>query len=263
MSTNGTQLTNGSPPKRDALHVVFVLDKSGSMRHLARAVVAGFDEFLDELRSDGGDTLFTLTMFDTEFRHVHVAAPLAEVAPLAKTGYRPGGMTALFDAVAHAVIDTDKRLTAEGRADDKVMVVVMTDGHENSSTDFTAETIAELVASYDERPNWTFVYLGAAHATLEDARDAADMMAFKRANAMRWTADEASARKSMGSLAAATKQRRTARDMKSEHLFADAGQDEVDYRDDAPADAAAGKRSPITRRNIRDMFGPNGGREGA
>jgi len=260
MNANGTQHTNGSPPKRDALHVAFVLDKSGSMQHLAHAVVAGFDEFLDELRKDGGDTLFTLTMFDTEFHHVHVAAPLAEVPPLAQTGYRPGGMTALFDAVAHAVIDTDKRLAAEGRGDDKVMVVVMTDGHENSSTDFTAETIAELVAAYDARPNWTFVYLGAAHATLDDARDAADLMAFKRGNAMRWTADEASALKSMGSLAAATKQRRAAMDMKSEQLFADAGQDESDYRDDAPADATAGKRSPISRRNIRDMFGPNGGR---
>jgi uncharacterized protein YegL len=263
MSTNGTPHTNGSAPKPDALHVAFVLDKSGSMSHLARAVVTGFDEFLDELRKGGGDTLFTLTMFDTEFEHVHVATPLADVPPLAKTGYRPGGMTALFDAVAHAVIDTDKRLAAEGRGDDKVLVVVMTDGLENSSTDFTAETIAELVAGYDERPNWTFVYLGAAHATLEDARDAAGMMAFKRANAMRWTADEASARKSMGSLAAATKQRRAARDMKSEQLFADAGQGEADYRGDAPADGAAGQSSPITRRNISDMFGPNGGREGA
>ena len=91
-----------------------------------------------------------------------------------------------------------------------------------------------------------------------DARDAADLMAFKRGNAMRWTADAASARKSMGSLAAATKQRRAAAEMKSQPLFADAGQDEADYRDDGSTDAADGT-SPITRRNIRDMFGPNGG----
>jgi hypothetical protein len=48
--------------------------------------------------------------------------------------------------------------------------------------------------------------------------------------------------------------------MKSEQLFADAGQGEADYRDDGPADASASRSSPITRRNIRDMFGPNGGR---
>ena len=114
---------------------------------------------------------------------------------------------------------------------------------------------AELVAGYDERPNWTFVYLGAAHATLDDARDAADLMAFKRGNAMRWTADEASARKSMGSLAAATKQRRAAMDMKSEQLFADAGQEEADYKEDAAASVAPGQKSPISRRDIDDMFG--------
>lgn len=45
-------------------------------------------------------------------------------------------MTALFDAVAHTVLATDERLRAQGRDAEKVMVVVMTDGLENSSTDY-------------------------------------------------------------------------------------------------------------------------------
>jgi hypothetical protein len=55
-----TKQTHEHGPKRDALHVAFVLDESGSMRRLAPAVVGGFDEFLDELRADGGDTYFSL-----------------------------------------------------------------------------------------------------------------------------------------------------------------------------------------------------------
>ncbi|MFN8188065.1 MAG: vWA domain-containing protein [Gaiellales bacterium] len=247
--------TNGKPhtaPRPGALHVAFVLDESGSMERLARAVVTGFDEFVDELREDGGETLLTLTTFDTEFRHLHLATPLDQVSSLADTGYRPGGMTALFDAVAHAILDTDRRLTEQGCAHEKVMLVVMTDGLENSSTDYTAERLSRLVASYDARPNWTFVYLGAAHDTLEDARDLADRLAFKRANAMRWTPDAASAHRSMRSLATAARHRRADLAMKSEQLFADAGQSESDYLAD---DATGEPDPPMSRRPFGDMLG--------
>ena len=55
---NETTSTNGTTPKPDALHVAFVLDRSGSMGHLARAVPSGFDEYLDTLPSDSALTLF-------------------------------------------------------------------------------------------------------------------------------------------------------------------------------------------------------------
>jgi len=252
VDTNGHQ--NGNQFDSSALHVAFVLDQSGSMGHLTEAVVAGFDEFVHELRADDGETLFSLTTFDTRFEHVHVAVPLGDVPPLAQTGYRPGGMTALFDAVAHTVVATDRRLAENGRADEKVMVVVMTDGLENSSTDYTARTLAHLIETYDARPNWTFVYLGAAHGSLEDARDVAGSMAFKRSNAMRWSADDASAMKSMRSLGNAAKTRRRADSMKTEQLFADAGQGEGDYRNDetTPSESPG---SPFARRDMRDVLG--------
>jgi uncharacterized protein YegL len=215
---------------KNALHVAFVLDRSGSMAHLADAVVSGVDEFVSELRRDQGETFFSLTAFDTSFDHVHVAVPLADVPSLAETGYEPGGMTALFDAVAHTVLSTDERLRAAGHDKEKVMVVVMTDGLENSSTDYTARTLRDLIRAYDGRPNWTFVYLGAAHETLHEAQDAADVIAFERGNAMRWQAEDAGMRKSMSSLAQATKQRRAAGSMKTQQIFADALQTEADYR---------------------------------
>jgi uncharacterized protein YegL len=221
---------NGSHAKPAALHVAFVLDRSGSMGHLAEAVVSGVDEFVSELRRDEGDTLFSLTAFDTRFEHVHVAVPLADIPSLGDTGYHPGGMTALFDAVAHTIVTTDERLKAQGRDDEKVMVVVMTDGLENSSTDYTARTLKDLIRAYDGRPNWTFVYLGAAHASLAEAQDAAATLSFERGNAMRWEAEDAAVRKSMSSLAYAAKHRRAASSPKSKQVFADAEQSEADYR---------------------------------
>ena len=218
---------------RDALHVAFVLDESGSMHPLAPSVVAGFDDFLEELRADPGATYFSMTLFDTELRQVHLATPLEHVPSLATTGYRPRGATALLDAIAHTVISTDERLTRAGCGEDKVLVVVMTDGYENASRRHTLSSLAELIARYQARPNWTFVFLGAAHDTVEDARDFAELISFKRANAMRWNPDAVSARKSMHALGKAARQRRSAASMKSERLFDEAGQTEADYRRDS------------------------------
>lgn len=228
-----TEQAHEHGPRRDALHVAFALDESGSMHPLAPAVIAGFDDFLKELRADGGDTYFSMTLFDTEFRQMHLATPLEHVPSLATTGYRPRGATALLDAIAHTVISTDERLARAGCGDDKVLVVVLTDGYENASRKYTLSSLAELIARYQARPNWTFVFLSAAHDTVEDARDFAELLAFTRANAMRCSPDAASARKSMHALGKAARKRRSAVSMKSERLFDEADQTEADYRQDS------------------------------
>ena len=117
---------NRDPGADGVLHVAFVLDKSGSMQAVEEAVVAGYNDYLRELRGQGGETLFSLTTFDTRFEHVCMGEPLRTVAELDHRSYRPGGMTALYDAIAHTVAGTDRRLQADGRDGEKVLVVVMT-----------------------------------------------------------------------------------------------------------------------------------------
>jgi hypothetical protein len=159
---------------------------------------------------------------------VHLATPLEHVPSLARTGYRPDGGTALLDAIAQTVISTDERLARAGRGDDKVLVAVLTDGRENASREHTISSLAALIARYQARPNWTFAFLCAAHETVEDARDFAELLSFGRANTMRWNPDATSARKSMHALGKAARQRRSAASLKSERLFDEAGQTEAD-----------------------------------
>lgn len=252
----GSENGNAGAAAEGVLHVAFVLDKSGSMQAVEEAVVEGYNDYLQELRKQGGETLFSLTTFDTSWNHICVGTPLVDVATLDHRVYRPGGMTALYDAIAHAVLRTEERLQAAGRADEKVLVVVMTDGLENSSTDYDAHAVAELVRGFDERPNWTFVYLGAGHDTIEAARDTAVHMSFKADNAMAWQADPASTRKSMRSLAEATAARRRAASLKSGQFFADSGQSSADYResgDIAPAHEQS-SRPRIRRRKLSDAL---------
>ena len=136
-------------------------------------------------------------------------------------------------------------------------MVVMTDCLENSSTDYDAHAIAELVRAYEERPNWTFVYLGAGHDTIQAAQNTASLMSFKVDNAMLWSADAASTRKSMRSLASATQARRRATALKSERFFADAGQSQADYQagePKRPKSPRAPRPTQIHRRGLGDVL---------
>jgi hypothetical protein len=128
-----------------------------------------------------------------------------------------------------------------------VLLAVITDGLENSSTDYDASALAKLVKRFEDRGNWTFVYLGAAHASLEDARATADSLGLKRGNAMRWSADEHSARASMGSLALGVKSRRAGSAKRSDEFFADAQQSESDYLGGGKAAPPKNPRVPRTK----------------
>ena len=259
--SNGNPSRNGGDERDDALTVAMILDKSGSMNAVRGAVIEGYNDYLTELRDGTAETFFSLTMFDTSFSQVLIAEPLASVPRLTPATYFPDGMTALYDAIGHTVHETDRRLTREGRADMKVLVVVMTDGLENSSTDHTAALIAELVRTYEERGNWTFVYLGAGHDTIRDAQLTAAQMGYKEANAMRYQASPEGVKESMAALAEATKVRRGSHARSSDAFFEDAGQSELDYGvQNPPVSSRPGQSGEIKRRSLRGALDRVGSR---
>ncbi len=244
MTANNHSEPKVVPAGGEPLTVAIVLDKSGSMDPLRETVVEAYNGFCKELLSEEGDVSVSLTSFDTEINHIYVAEPLRKIRPLRYSEFEPDGMTALYDAIAHAALETDRRLTNQGRADERVLLAVITDGHENSSSDYDASTLAKLVKRFEERGNWTFVYLGAAHASLEDARMTAASFGLKGGNAMRWSPDEQSAQASMDALAAGVKSRRSGVARRSDEFFADASQSESDY-------LGQGKAAPTKRARRR------------
>ncbi len=140
-------------------HVLLITDMSGSMTSLAEDVRGGFNTYLDQLAADGGKYRLTVTVFDTEFISLCTAAKLTDTPRLTKVNYAPRGMTALLDAVGKTVAEFESRTTlADG---DRVLVVVQTDGQENSSQEFTGATIAALIKEREATGRWTFIYLGA------------------------------------------------------------------------------------------------------
>jgi uncharacterized protein YegL len=135
-----------------------ILDKSGSMASKTNDVIEGFNAYIAGLeKEDQVNYLFSLTLFDTQVAYRHVAIPLPEVKKLDSKSYRPGGNTALNDAIGITV----RKVDADPPKVDKVVTVIMTDGEENSSREWTHDAVRGLIEQKEQEGSWTFVFLGA------------------------------------------------------------------------------------------------------
>ena len=149
--------------KKDLTCIAVVLDRSGSMAPRRNDVVGGFNSFLREQKAQPGDAIVTLVQFDHEYEIVHDGIPLKEVPELTARTYAPRGNTALLDAVGRAINTVGAKLAATKEKDrpGRVICLIVTDGEENASHEFTKEQIKQMILHQREVYNWDFVFLGA------------------------------------------------------------------------------------------------------
>ncbi|MGM2799589.1 hypothetical protein ACS2Q1_29450, partial [Bacillus cereus group sp. Bce004] len=85
----------------------------------------------------------------------------------------PRGMTALHDAVGDALEGFRAALSAipVHAQPGTVLVVVVTDGHENASNRWTGDRVNRLVTGLTDELGWNFVYLGAGQDAIVVGRD--------------------------------------------------------------------------------------------
>lgn len=136
--------------------VAILQDKSGSMSGKESDVIGGFNAYIDRLREEDNPEKIRVTVaqFDTAYEVQYENASLSEIGGLE---YSVRGGTALYDAFGRTI----KALEKELRPQDKAIVVIITDGWENSSVEYNQSQIKALVESKQGEGNWTFVYLGA------------------------------------------------------------------------------------------------------
>ena len=144
--------------KKTLTLVNVILDKSGSMSTKVADVIGGFNTYIDELKKDDvSDYLFTLSLFDTAFSERYLAEPLAQIKPLDTRSYQPGGSTALNDAIGRTIT----LVTNDNHKADKIITVIMTDGEENASHEYSTEAVRALIQA-KEKEGWAFIFLGAS-----------------------------------------------------------------------------------------------------
>lgn len=145
--------------------IVVVLDQSGSMQGIKSDVIGQFNGFLEEQRKVPGEARFSLVLFDSRYyTERYIGEDINKVEPLNDSTYRPGASTPLLDAIGKTIISVGQKLAAtpEGERPSKVIFVIMTDGLENASREFTEKgKIKEMVEHQTQKYSWEFIFLGA------------------------------------------------------------------------------------------------------
>jgi Mg-chelatase subunit ChlD len=157
---------------KDATHIAVLLDRSGSMGSVKDETISGFNDFLKEQKAAGENASFTLVQFDSESTDVvHEAKPVRAVPDLNEDTYQPRGSTPLLDALGQTINSTGRTLAAipETNRPDKVVFVVITDGEENASHQFTKKQVKQMIDHQTEKYDWQFIYLGANQDAFAEA----------------------------------------------------------------------------------------------
>lgn len=145
---------------KSPLFAYILLDRSGSMENCRDTTIDAFNEYVMGLRrSDEVDARVTLTIFDSNsIDTLQHAEPAKSSLELSRQTYVPRASTPLLDAIGYAVAEIDKVAL---RADEKVGLVILTDGHENASKEHTKETIRKLLTDRQDNKGWLVTFLGA------------------------------------------------------------------------------------------------------
>lgn len=157
---------HGSDGTLPITHLYVLLDRSGSMQSIADDVIGGFNRLLADQQAQGPDARVTLIQFDGEDPQEVLAdaVPIMDVDPLSPETFVPRGNTPLLDATARLLARAARRakiIADTGGTTETIVVVSITDGHENASREMRLADVRRMIEER-KRDGWTFVFLSAA-----------------------------------------------------------------------------------------------------
>ena len=150
--------------KNNLTELIFVLDRSGSMEHLAAETIGGFNSLIEKQKKETeGEVYVTTVLFDDKYELLHDHININDIPRLTDKDYYARGCTALLDAVGRTIDNVGERLskTAEEERPSQILFVITTDGYENASVDYTKGKIKEMITLQQNTYNWKFLFLGA------------------------------------------------------------------------------------------------------
>lgn len=140
---------------------LIIADESGSMSVIRDTTLAGLNETITTCQKmqekfPTMEQRITLITFDSNrTKVIFDNIPALEAKPLSRKDYVPGAATPLYDAIGQAITKT----YAQTEKTDNVLVTILTDGEENSSTEFDLKMVKRLIDKQKEQ-GWTFTFIG-------------------------------------------------------------------------------------------------------
>jgi hypothetical protein len=122
--------------------------------------LGGVNSFITSAKQDRAlyESRFSLITFSSEsVETIRKNEIMETVKPVASEEYHCGGWTPLYDAIGRGIGILGE--ATEGKVGTKAILVIMTDGQENASREFSHEKISALLKARQEQ-GWLVTFLG-------------------------------------------------------------------------------------------------------
>ena len=141
------------------LNIRVVLDRSGSMSNCVHQTIDALNGYLIGMQKENTEGVVTVSLFDSQSIDIGVdKVQIKDLSPLDYSFLTPRASTPLYDAIGAAIYEHSNYAATK---EDKKVLVIVTDGLENASREYTGEAIKSF--GRKEEAGWLIVYLGSDH----------------------------------------------------------------------------------------------------
>ena len=159
--------------KNGITEMVFIIDRSGSMRGLEEDTIGGFNAMIEKQKKLEGACLVSTVFFSNDSKVIHDRVDINNINLLTKKDYNVGGCTALLDAIGGAIhhIGNIHKYARREDIPEHTIFVITTDGMENASNRYNSNEIKMMINRQEEKYGWEFVFVAANIDAIEVAGD--------------------------------------------------------------------------------------------
>lgn len=166
--------------KKNKTHLIFLVDRSGSMDSIKKAMEEAINGVMVEQKEEPGECSVSMYQFDTTYSfegggtkmELYTVCENTDIHEVPKFTLVPRGGTPLIEAGCVTLDKVGQYLSSlpEKQRPSKVIFVLVTDGMENQSQEFVRDDLVKRIEHQRSEYKWTILFLGANQDAVEEAR---------------------------------------------------------------------------------------------